>query len=65
MGYTTRLVCPMYEIAPYAGTSNIYLYHKELRSDTLVLKLKNKVLAAYSITTIMAKKNYPAIYEIQ
>lgn len=65
MGYTTRLVCPMYEIAPYAGTSNIYLYHKELRSDTLVLKLKNKVLAAYSITTIMANKNYPAIYEIQ
>ena len=48
MGYTTRLVCPMYEIAPYAGSSNIYLYHKEIRSDTLVLKLKNKVLPAYN-----------------
>ena len=48
MGYTTRLLCPMYEIARYAGTSNIYLYLNEIRSDTLVFKLKNKVLAAYS-----------------
>ena len=48
MGYATRLLCPMYEIVPYAGTGNIYLYYKEIKSDTFVFKLKNKVLAAYN-----------------